>query len=153
MSRILLISILLISLLNVALTRESLSCRNEAGVAVDWFVVYKIPYLQKDPNENLRSGFAYAYISGPPLGYSRQPSSQDGYILSNKLITDKDSIFAQTLRPLFSDTNSYSHLIYSDAPSDNSFGEFNRYLLSLSPFIFNHSPTHDLLLQVKIRII
>ena len=140
MNRTLIAATFLISLLNVALTRESLSCRNEEGVAVDWFIVYKIPYLQKDPNANLRSGFAYAYISGPPLGSSRRQNGQDGYILSKKLITDKDSIFAQTLKPLLTDTNSYTHLIYSDAPSDNSFGKLSQCSLSLPTHVRKITP-------------
>lgn len=99
-------------------SRESLSCRNEEGLAVDWFVVYKIPYLQQDPSSTLKSGFAYAFISGPPIGRSNQGRNQQGWTLSTKLITSTNSIFAQTLNPIFEDSNSYTHLMYSDAPSN-----------------------------------
>lgn len=104
--------------------QEPLSCRNEDGTAVDWFVTYKIPFLQQDPSRMLRSGFAYAFISGPPLDKSiPHQNDQQGWTLSNKLITEDGSIFAQTLNPLFKEPNSYTHLMYSDSPSVNSTGK------------------------------
>lgn len=117
------ISILaLIITLGAVSGRESLSCRNEQGVAVDWFITYKIPYLQQDPSKILRSGFAYAFISGPTLG-SMQRQREIGWTLSSKLITEDDCIFAQTLNPLYTDRNSYTHLMYSDSPPENSSSE------------------------------
>lgn len=106
-----------------AFARESLSCRNEEGVAVDWFIIYKLPYLQKDPHRLLKTGFSYAYISGPPI--SKSQKSQPGWTLSNKLITSDDSIIARTLDPLFKDKSYYSHLMYSDAPPVNSLGKLH----------------------------
>ena len=105
----------------------SLTCRDEDGNAVDWFIVYKIPLLQNDPSHLLATGYAYAFMTGPTLSgrgafaslLSRSKSSES-WQLSSKLITDDSSIFAQTLSPLYQDSGSSASVLYNDQPPSAS---------------------------------
>jgi hypothetical protein len=106
----------------------SLSCRDEDGHEVDWFIVYKIPTLQKDPSKLLNTGYSYAFMTGDPLSTSlpvhdhASNSVLDSWKLSDKLITDDKSIFGQTIGPLYDNKEKISHVMYNDQPP-NSVGE------------------------------
>jgi len=104
--------ILLLSLLfcgSVVLSSAELSCRDESGKAVDWYIVYKIP-KQGDQKPPLTTGFSYAYIT----------PNADSFKLSQKLVTDESSIFGQTLAPLHAQPSRYSHVMYNDAPPEGA---------------------------------
>lgn len=87
----------------------SLSCKDDAGNDVDWFIAYKIPRLEKDPSP-FKSGYSYAYITSNTVA--------NGWTLSSKLITDATSITGNTLAPLYAPPgffgSSISHVAYND---------------------------------------
>ncbi|KAI1285555.1 Plancitoxin-1 [Halotydeus destructor] len=85
-----------------------LSCRDDDDNPVDWYIVYKIPKLQKQVNP-FNTGYSYVYMT------SNQKSS---WTLSPKQITDSSSIFANTLKSFYSpDPNvRLSHIMYNDQP-------------------------------------
>jgi len=105
-------------------------CKDESGNPVDWFVLYKIPRLENDPVTVFRSGFAYAFLTGPPISArelfldnfrssssSKRKSSQS-WKLSSHLITQEESLLGQTLGILYSQAKqpSSSFVFYNDAP-------------------------------------
>lgn len=86
------------------------SCKNENGVNVDWFVLYKGPF-----KANVRTGLEYIYIDA---GGKRvmSPSSSPSY----KSIKDSNGVLAHTLRPMLRSVHdmplSFGFLSYSDQP-------------------------------------
>lgn len=129
MSSFLILATILMAILLHEKTVDSLTCRNEAGEPVDWFIVYKIPLLQKETFKPLTTGYSYAFISGPRLepgsgslmhSFFRPKESrrqqQDSWELSDRLITDSSSIFGQTLAPLYTESGKHSVIMYNDQP-------------------------------------
>ncbi|RWS18440.1 plancitoxin-1-like protein [Leptotrombidium deliense] len=93
-------------------TAIALKCKNEQFTDVDWYYVYKIPKLE-DKEEPFNTGYAYAFMTSED--YAK------GWIMSNNLVTDDESIFAQTLQQLYSDENEqHSYVLYSDQLPDGS---------------------------------
>ena len=95
-----------------------LTCLDESGKAVDWFIVYKIPRLETHPR--LNSGYSYAFISGPqitskwrafPFHSSKNSAS---WKLSTRLISDSNSILGQTLDQVYKNPLKYSYIFYND---------------------------------------
>lgn len=84
-----------------------LSCLDEAGKPVDWFIVYKLP-RQADGPAPLNTGFSY--------GFMTSSDKKKAFKLSDKLVTDEESIFGKTLAPLYSNPKAYSNVMYNDAP-------------------------------------
>lgn len=102
----------------VILASAELACKDEKGKDVDWFVVYKLPY-QKDSPAPLNTGYSYAFMTGKPLkGSGKEETSS--WKLSNMLTTDAKSIFGTTLAPLHSAPKKYTHIMYNDAPPEES---------------------------------
>lgn len=101
---------------SVPVWSEELTCRDESGKAVDWYIVYKLP-RQADEPAPLSTGFAYAYLTGK--GNGNQKKQANAFHLSKKLVTDEDSIFGKTLAPLYKDPKAYSHVMYNDAPPEH----------------------------------
>ncbi|KAJ6217649.1 hypothetical protein RDWZM_008806 [Blomia tropicalis] len=84
-------------------------CVDESGDAVDWYIVYKFPYLSHS-HSKLFGGYRYATLT------SKSPV---GWQLSSHNITDhKNSIFAKTLSPVYS-SKSVSSVFYNDQPPDD----------------------------------
>jgi len=80
---------------------SAISCRDEDGIAVDWWVLYKLPkkkdkkrQFEKD-NNLLSEGLAYAYLS------SNIPN--DDWTLSSVSISDPKSIAGRTLQKMYGD--------------------------------------------------
>src|SRR5437868_5309428 len=93
---------------------QSLSCKDEQGKDVDWFIAYKIPKLEKQPAP-FNSGYSYAYIT---------PKTQtSGWTLSTKLVTDSGSLLGATLAQVYAPGDGdapLSHVAYNDQkPSAN----------------------------------
>lgn len=91
---------------------DAVSCRDENGKQVDWFVVYKIPKLEKNlPPYN--TGYSYVYVSS---------NNATAWSLSRKLVTQADSMFANTLSPFYPTSGTVdsklSYIIYNDQPPD-----------------------------------
>lgn len=86
-----------------------LSCKNEKGLDVDWFVLYKAPALK-----NVRTGLDYIYIDAG--GKTVMTPTSQPY----KPINDGDGVLANTLRPMLSSVRnmppSFGFLSYSDQP-------------------------------------
>lgn len=110
---------------------DSIVCRNEAGESVDWWIVYKIPLLQKDPDQRFRTGLSYAFMTGSQISqHNRNHLSQipiltydsvhESWKFSDKNIADQDSIFGQTISPLYQEDrqDKRSFLMYSDQPPE-----------------------------------
>lgn len=83
---------------------SSVQCIDEDGKPVDWYIIYKFPYLATT-HQPLFGGYRYSVISSRTL---------DGWHLSPHNITDtKNSIFAKTLAPFYDSGSSNRHLLYS----------------------------------------
>lgn len=138
------IVVILLSLFFNGNSVHSLTCRDDEGKAVDWFIVYKIPLLQNDPSKQLSSGYSYAFVAGPSLRkkksilsvFSRSSAGQDAWKLSDKLVTDGSSIFGQTISPLYDSSAKYSFVMYNDQPPTSS-GEL--FSLCIAYFCFLRS--------------
>nr|XP_033773094.1 deoxyribonuclease-2-beta [Geotrypetes seraphini] len=102
----------LILIPDVLLWTPPISCRNEAGEPVDWFIVYKLPRYKM--NESAGSGLDYMYLD---------PFSKN-WELSQHLINMSQSAVGQTLEQLYksykSQENNTAYMMYNDAiPSGN----------------------------------
>ena len=87
-----------------------MSCLNEKGVPVDWFIVYKIPKIENSVDKRLSSGFAYTFISEKSI------KSSNDWILSELTIDDKDSIFGKTITQVIDNKkgSDVSYVAYND---------------------------------------
>lgn len=127
MSKLMIFLTILLAVLLHQRTVHSLTCRNEDGEPVDWFIMYKVPLLQKETSKLLSSGYSYAFVSGPSVKTSTsrvraffQSDQGEGrpesWELSDKLITDNSSILGQTLAPLYQSSVKSSFVMYNDQP-------------------------------------
>lgn len=105
----------------------SLYCKDENGNNVDWYILYKLPFLQSDESP-LNTGFSYASLSGPSvesLTGDRLDELRHWY-LSKHLIKDSQSFLGQTLDPVYSlfsrrsKSNEISFVMYNDSPPPDS---------------------------------
>ncbi|KAM5149040.1 deoxyribonuclease-2-beta isoform 1-T2 [Mantella aurantiaca] len=98
--------ILLLSLSSFCLVTCEISCRNEDGEPVDWFVVYKLPKYRID--ETPGTGLEYLYLD------SRSQEWQVSKFLTNMT----QSALGQVLRQLYQSyqNDSTAYMIYNDAP-------------------------------------
>lgn len=106
------ISLLLLLLFSsVFLHAADISCRNEAGEPVDWFVLYKLPKYKN--NKEAVTGLDYMYLDSQSLEWQ----------MSNFLINMTDSALGVTLEQLYQtyakQENSTAYVLYNDA-SPNS---------------------------------
>lgn len=106
-------AILALTILSCSTTihAKPLQCTDESGQPVDWYIVYKYPYIKTKP-ATLFSGYNYAFLTS---------NSSNGWHLSTKRINTPQSIFAQTLTPLLplgSKADQLSAVLYSDQPPD-----------------------------------
>lgn len=104
----------LVSSTLISVQSAGLFCKDENGKDVDYAIVYKIPKLgdQKAP---LNTGFSYAFMTGKPISGSGKASTSS-WTLSEKLVTDKSSLFGQTLEPLYANPDKYTWFLYNDEP-------------------------------------
>lgn len=72
---------------------DKLQCRDENNLAVDWYVVYKLPRFSHSPEPLIRTGEAYRFMTDQTVNV--------GWQLSSKSIGAADSILANTLAPLY----------------------------------------------------
>ncbi|XP_029473820.1 deoxyribonuclease-2-beta [Rhinatrema bivittatum] len=107
---------LLVLMPDVLLWAARISCRNEAGEAVDWFVVYKLPRYTM--NASAGSGLDYMYLD---------PSSRN-WELSRHFINTSQSALGQTLDQLYrtykdqENSTAGAYMIYNDAiPSSKNY--------------------------------
>ncbi|XP_005923471.1 deoxyribonuclease-2-beta [Haplochromis burtoni] len=86
-----------------------ISCRNEEGEAVDWFIVYKLPKYRID---DIGSGVEYMYLD----------SSKEGWEMSKYTINSSQGAITNTLNQLYMGkeykSNTSVYALYNDAPPD-----------------------------------
>ncbi|XP_045148100.1 deoxyribonuclease-2-beta [Echinops telfairi] len=84
----------------------TISCRNEEGDAVDWFVFYKLP--KRRDRENGETGLEYLYLDSTTRSWRR----------SEQLMNVTRSVLGKTLQQLYkayaSKSNNTAYLIYND---------------------------------------
>lgn len=108
------LTLLLLLLLGASLSSSAPAshpqCMDESGKPVDWYIIYKFPYLPHLHNP-LFGGYRYAILSS---------SAPDGWHLSEHNITDtKGSIFAHTLASVYgSGASKISTVFYNDQPPE-----------------------------------
>nr|QCB20004.1 DNase TATD-2 [Laodelphax striatellus] len=97
---------------------EKLQCMGEDNKPVDWFIIYKLPKLEKvkraaaDANDD--RGKKYLYMSSSTM---RSP----GWKYPAKLISDVDSIPGITLKPLYVEgKQDQVWILYNDQPPEGS---------------------------------
>lgn len=91
-------------------TASKLSCLDETGNNVDWFIIYKIPHLLD--NEVLKSGYSYAFLSSN--------SASSTWRLSRNYITNSSSVLGRTVTNLYSNPSGSSYIFYNDEPPTSS---------------------------------
>lgn len=101
--------VLLVAVFGV--TNAALSCKDENGKNVDWFMAIKIPKMPDDSGEPFTTGFSYAYITS-----NDAKGTKSQWKLGKNLVKDENSIFGRTLAPLYASPDRYSHVMYNDAP-------------------------------------
>ncbi|KAK9753894.1 Deoxyribonuclease II [Popillia japonica] len=87
----------------------SLQCVDHNNNPVDWYVLYKIPYMKSaNASRFVRSGFAYTFITS---------NSVNPWKLSSIPIASLNSILALTLLPLYSsNATDLIYILYNDQP-------------------------------------
>ncbi|MBN3323876.1 DNS2B protein, partial [Atractosteus spatula] len=84
-----------------------ISCRNEAGKPVDWFIIYKLP---KYKIGSVGSGLEYMYLD---------PTVKE-WQLSKFLVNTSQSAVGRTLEQLYQEhrhkSNNSAYMLYNDAP-------------------------------------
>ncbi|XP_047395141.1 deoxyribonuclease-2-beta isoform X5 [Sciurus carolinensis] len=114
-ARLLRTTLALLSLgLFAVLKAATISCRNEEGDAVDWFIFYKLP--KRQDKESGETGLQYLYLDSTIRSWRR----------SEQLMNTTESALGRTLQPLYeayaSKSNSTAYLIYNDgAPTSANY--------------------------------
>ncbi|KAJ8408497.1 hypothetical protein AAFF_G00259110 [Aldrovandia affinis] len=87
--------------------QTEISCRNEAGKPVDWFIMYNLPKYKID---DVGSGLDYMYLD----------SSLKNWQMSKFLVNTSDGALGSTLKSLYTgkgfESNSSAYVLYNDAP-------------------------------------
>lgn len=93
---------------------SSLSCQDEDGQFVDWFIAYKFPKLS-DYGHPFDTGFSYAYITG-------KNDTLKQWTTSSKLITDAHSVVMRSMSVAYTGkaTGKINSLYYNDGPPEVS---------------------------------
>ncbi|KAI1891981.1 hypothetical protein AGOR_G00149300 [Albula goreensis] len=102
---------MLLTLLHVLLyvlpCQSEISCRNEDGEPVDWFIMYKLP---KYKIGDVGSGLDYMYLD----------STLKDWRMSKFLVNTSQGALGSTLKPLYTGeelrSNSSAYMFYNDAP-------------------------------------
>lgn len=120
-----------------SLCEGQISCLNEEGHAVDWFIVYKLPRHQV---QYVGSGVDYMYLDPSVPGWQR----------SKYAVNTSDGAVGRTLNQLYKryESNSSVYMLYNDAPPvleyQNKYGHTKGSLLfdQLQGFWLTHSVPH-----------
>ncbi|ALC46501.1 DNaseII [Drosophila busckii] len=103
---LLLISALL--LIQSSLAENKVSCKDEHGVDVDWWYIYKLPKhyanVNAKPGQDV-TGQRYLYVTS---------ASYDQWTLSGRRMGDSNSMVASTLNPLYTDEQHVLLAAYND---------------------------------------
>ncbi|ELR16858.1 deoxyribonuclease II protein, putative [Acanthamoeba castellanii str. Neff] len=107
-----LLSALLLASLLVVTTAAApgISCRDESGKPVDWWVIFKVPHLTGSSDPNAASGFGYAYAD------SDDPTLS---MTANRLDKNIDASLGATLEQIYSAGSDAGYIMYNDETPDN----------------------------------
>lgn len=94
-------------LVSVNQANEDISCRDENGNNVDWYIVYKVPLLF-DANWPYKSGYTYASVTSESI---KDPKWQTGKV---KVKEQFGHPFAETLKPIYEDNSPIDYIFYND---------------------------------------
>nr|XP_027205498.1 deoxyribonuclease-2-alpha-like [Dermatophagoides pteronyssinus] len=110
----------LLNILQVSSSTKSPQCIDDSGQPVDWYIIYKFPYLKHLNEPDLFGGYHYAYQTSKTIQQSTK--NDDGWHFSSKQITESESIFGQTFKPFFSSENrpKLTSMFYNDQPPNGT---------------------------------
>ncbi|UXI19523.1 Casein kinase II subunit alpha [Sarcoptes scabiei] len=91
--------------LSILPTILSLSCVDDRGRSIDYFIGYKIPKLEKSADNLIQKGYRYLYIG---------PDSGSAWTQSKHSIAEENSILGATLRPILTNNQKYNLVVYND---------------------------------------
>ncbi|XP_070547110.1 plancitoxin-1-like [Ptychodera flava] len=99
-------------------TCTGISCQDDQGMNVDWFIIYNIPEIPDSDNELVKAGVAYYYFD---------PSVQTGR-LSTVGIDSPNQALAKTLDQIYSNHKSenVAYLMYNDEWPDTKTEHWDR---------------------------
>ena len=105
-------SIFIVIILNSIIDIETLSCLNEQGKSVDYFILYKIPKLEKSNDPLIKSGLQYVYYLSPS---SSSSSSTTTWTIGQRSLNDSRSILGATLKSILNNKHpNYNLIFYND---------------------------------------
>uniref|UniRef100_A0A914WPQ7 Deoxyribonuclease II n=1 Tax=Plectus sambesii TaxID=2011161 RepID=A0A914WPQ7_9BILA len=86
----------------------ALSCKDQAGKDVDWFVVYKLPQQSTSDVQLIKEGTAFLYMDAK--------TKKDGWKLTTVGMDKKDQAVAYTLQQVYDNLESadHFHMMYND---------------------------------------
>ena len=90
---------------------NGLSCKDDSGRNVAWYILYKLPQVDAKANSGSKefsSGDRYAYISSNSKDYK--------WKLSDNKIGSDESMLGRTLQPIYRKPDKLSFLMYNDDP-------------------------------------
>lgn len=118
--------ILLVCCIDV--NHADISCKNEAGEPVDWFVIYKLP---KKKIGEVGTGVDYMYLD----------SKMESWAMSKFMVNTTEGALGRTLNQLYTEqaykSNSSVYAIYNDAPPILKFSV--KYGHTKGLLLFDHS--------------
>lgn len=87
----------------------SLSCVDERGKLVDFFIGYKIPKLEQSKDDLIRNGVRYVY-------WTSNNQHSNHWHTSTRSINDDKSLLGLTLKPVLKNINSHNYniIIFND---------------------------------------
>jgi deoxyribonuclease II len=85
---------------------DSITCRNEQNLPIDWFSAYKLPKSAKQRNKLVATGTAYTFITETFQYWS----------LSNYSLNDSSSLVGNSINVLYSKNNNtdIGYILYND---------------------------------------
>lgn len=101
-----LLSILLSATIAVPGVHCALTCRDEDGSPVDWFIIYKLPHMREHGNPLVREGIGYFYMD----------ANHPHFTLSERNLTLKNHAVAHTLAGIYDnvDDSKIGYALYND---------------------------------------
>lgn len=107
-------------------TGDRISCLDDSGKPVDWFVAYKLPHTLPNP---VQDGYGYTYMD----------ANTGGFVTSKFSAAQKSSAMGATLEPVYEaaekDTDSLAYVFYNDENPEGK--EFFDYGHSKGVVVFN----------------
>eukprot|EP00088_Acartia_fossae_P003995 TRINITY_DN11712_c1_g1_i2.p1 TRINITY_DN11712_c1_g1~~TRINITY_DN11712_c1_g1_i2.p1 ORF type:complete len:426 (-),score=78.58 TRINITY_DN11712_c1_g1_i2:166-1443(-) len=88
---------------------DYVTCRDEAGQPIDWWVLYKLPIPHK-----AGKGYSDAVTNGTGYTYILSTNDRQPWTLSSKSMDDLDSLTGQTLAPVYKNNPNLMTFMYND---------------------------------------